>query len=159
MPPRMYVMSELAHQMGQQGLEVRGFETMTINRREVLSGGLVVAGAGVLAGTALGEQEDPKIPKGAIVLIARLKAKPDEVEAVKKALMAMVPPTRKEKGCLCYNLHQSTKDKTEFAFYEQWADKEAFEAHGKSPHMAEMSAAIRGKTSPGGGVTFYEYLQ
>ena len=71
----------------------------------------------------------------------------------------MVKATRKEKGCLCYNLHLSKKDPTVFAFYEQWSDKEAFDAHGKSPHMAEMRKAIAGKTVEGGGVTFYEYLQ
>ena len=77
--------------------------------------------------------------------MAEIQVKAGEEEAVKKALLAMVSPTRKEPGCLCYNLHQSKKDKTVFMFYEQWASQAAFDAHGKTPHMAAMRQAIDGK--------------
>ncbi len=132
---------------------------MKISRRSVVAGGLGAASIPFLASQGLAEQEAPNIPEGAIVLVAQLKAKPGEEEAVRKALIVLVDATRKEKGCLCYNLHQSKKDKTLFAFYEQWVDQKAFDAHGKSPHMAAMSKAIQGKTARGGGVTFYDYVQ
>ena len=132
---------------------------MRISRRGILASGLGAASLPLLASVASAEQEDPKIPEGAIVLVAELKVKPGMEEVVKKALLKMVVATRKEKGCICYNLHQSTKDKTLFAFYEQWTDQAAFDAHGDSPHMAAMRKAIAGKTDKGGGVTFYNYLQ
>ena len=77
-----------------------------------------------------------------------------EEDAVKAALLAMVEPTRKEAGCLCYNLHQSTKDKTEFMFYEQWANQEALKAHGKTPHMNAMRQAIKGRMEKGGATSY-----
>ena len=77
--------------------------------------------------------EGAEVPKDAVIATAFMKAKPDQVEAVKEALLSLVKPTRKEPGCLCYNLHQSKTDPTQFMFYEQWASKEAIVAHGKTP--------------------------
>ncbi len=98
------------------------------------------------------------MPDGAIILVAEIKAKSDDIEAVKKALKAMVAPTRKEKGCLAYNLHQSKKDKSVFMFYEQWASQAALDEHGKSAHMAAMRKAIEGKVEDV-EATAYEYLR
>jgi quinol monooxygenase YgiN len=99
-----------------------------------------------------------EVSKKTIVLTAAVKAKAGQEEAVKEVLLAMVQPTRQEAGCLCYNLHQSKSDPTQFMFYEQWASKEALDAHGKTPHMKAMGAGLKGKTDKGGGVTFYELL-
>ncbi len=104
------------------------------------------------------EEKKAEIPAEAVILVAEVKAKVGEEENVKKALVAMVAPTREEPGCLCYNLHQSKVDPTKFMFYEQWASQEALDTHGKTPHMAAMRQAIDGKTE-GGGATPYTYLQ
>ena len=100
-----------------------------------------------------------EMPKEATILTAMVRAKPGQEEAVKEVLMALVEPTRKETGCLCYNLHQSKSDKTQFMFYEQWASKEALDAHGKTPHMKALGGKLKDKTEKGGGVTFYELLK
>ena len=73
------------------------------------------------------------VPKDAVILTAMVKAKPGQEEAVKEALLSMVEPTRKEPGCLCYNLHQSKADPTQFMFYEQWASQEALGRTGRRP--------------------------
>jgi quinol monooxygenase YgiN len=72
--------------------------------------------------------------------------------------VALVEPTRKEPGCLGYNLHQSKSDKTQFMFYEQWASKEALAAHGQMPYMKALGGNLKGRTEKG-GVTFYELLK
>ena len=132
---------------------------MKIDRRTMLAGGTSLTVA-ALCGDQLLASESVKsaLPKGAIVLLAQLQAKAGEEEAVGKALLAMVEPTRKEPGCLCYNLHQSKQDKSQFMFYEQWASKEALDTHGQSPHMTAMVRAIKGRTAKGGGVTFFDLL-
>lgn len=124
---------------------------------------------GLLIGTAAmpflasqvlgGEIAKQEMPEKGVALVATVKAKADEVEAVKEALLALVEPTRKEEGCLAYNLHQSQADKTQFMFYEQWASKEALDAHSQSPHFKALGPQIKDKTEKGGGVTFYELLQ
>ena len=96
---------------------------MAISRRTVLAGTAVLA---AFAGESLAEGvAKQEMPKDGVILVAMVKAKPGQEEAVQEALMALVEPTRKEPGCLCYNLHQSKSDKTQFMFYEQWASKEA----------------------------------
>jgi quinol monooxygenase YgiN len=132
---------------------------MEINRRMLLAGGAGVA-LSCLVGETLAEGgATSQMPKGGIILTAMLKAKPGEEDAVKDILVALVEPTRKEPGCLAYNLHQSKSDKTQFMFYEQWASKEALDAHGKMPYMQALGGKLKGHTEKGGGVTFYELLK
>jgi quinol monooxygenase YgiN len=126
---------------------------MEISRRSVLAGTATLAALPCLAGEAVTDTKEK------IVLTAMVKVKPGQEEAVKEVLLALVDPTRKESGCLCYNLHQSKSDKTQFMFYEQWASKEALDAHGKTPHMKALGGKLKDKTEKGGGVTFYELLK
>lgn len=129
---------------------------MAISRRTVLAGtAFLAAFAGESLGEGVAKQE---MPKEGVILVAMVKAKPGQEEAVKEALVALVEPTRKEPGCLCYNLHQSKTDKTQFMFYEQWASKEALDAHGKTPHMKALGAKLKDRTEKG-GATGYELLK
>jgi quinol monooxygenase YgiN len=130
---------------------------MQINRRTLLASGTALAGLAVLRGETT--VQGAEVPKDAVILTAMVKAKAGEEAAVKEALMSLVGPTRKEPGCLCYNLHQSRTDPTQFMFYEQWANKDAFDAHGKTPHMKALGGKLKDKTDKGGGVIFYELLE
>jgi quinol monooxygenase YgiN len=40
-----------------------------------------------------------------ITVVAKLSARKDSVEAVKAELLKLIIPTRKESGCIEYNLH------------------------------------------------------
>ena len=132
---------------------------MQINRRTLLAGGAALTAVPCLGGEAMAEGvAKPDMAKEGIILTAMVKAKPGQEEAVKEVLVALVEPTRKESGCLCYNLHQSKSDKTQFMFYEQWASKEALDAHGKTPHMKALGGKLKDKTDKG-GVVFYELLK
>ena len=133
---------------------------MEINRRTLLAGGAALAAAPWLVGEAVaGGIAESHLPKGAILLTAIVKAKLGQEEAVKKVLVALVEPTRKEPGCLCYNLHQSKSDKTQFMFYEQWASKEVLDTHANTPALKALPGRLKDKTETGGGVTFYELLK
>lgn len=117
-----------------------------LSRRGLLAGGAAMAFplvAGQVLGAGVAKQE---LPAEGVVLVAMVKAKPGEEETVKEALLSLVGPTRKEAGCLCYNLHQSKDDKAQFMFYEEWASKEALAAHGKTPHMKALGAKLKGRT-------------
>ncbi len=131
---------------------------MKISRREVLVGSAALAAVPGLSMFA-GAQEVPqaKLPEGGAILVAEVKAKAGQEEAVGKALLALVEPTRKEEGCLCYNLHRSTKDKGQFMFYEQWATGEALAAHGQTPHMKTLQEAIKSLVESA-SATFYELM-
>jgi quinol monooxygenase YgiN len=72
-----------------------------------------------------------------VVLIVKFVVKPGCGDAFKQHMRFMEENSRKEPGCLMYIGHQSTEDPTHFAFYEQYTDKAALEAHAASPYFAE----------------------
>ena len=78
-----------------------------------------------------------------IVLIARLKVKPDSVEQAKQAALAIVADSRAEADCFNYDFHQAVDDDTIFMWHETWANKAAIEAHGASAHFKNFSALIK----------------
>ena len=132
---------------------------MQINRRTLLAGGAALTTLLCFAGEAMAEGvAKSDMPKEGIILTAMVKAKPGQEDAVKEVLVALVELTRKEPGCLCYSLHQSKSDRTQFMFYEQWASKAAIDAHGKTPHMKALGGKLKDKTEKG-GVVFYELLK
>jgi len=70
-----------------------------------------------------------------IVCVATFVAKDGKVEELKKDMSDLVAPTRKEEGNLRYELNQSIDNDHEFVMVEKFKNKEAFDSHGKQPHM------------------------
>lgn len=70
-----------------------------------------------------------------VTVVARIKAKEGMEEKVKQELMALRGPTRSEKGCVKYELHQSIENKSLFMFYENWASQQDLDKHLKMPYM------------------------
>jgi quinol monooxygenase YgiN len=77
----------------------------------------------------------PGMNSKTVTVVALVKAKPGKEAALKKALLALIPPTRKEKGCLNYDLHQDIEDPSRFIFHENWTSKAHLDAHLNSPHL------------------------
>ncbi|HKD68958.1 MAG TPA: putative quinol monooxygenase [Candidatus Binataceae bacterium] len=78
----------------------------------------------------------------ALVIIARMKAKAGRENELEAAFRDMIKKVRSEPGCQQYILHRALKDPTQFAFYEVYADKDALDFHGKTPHMAELRSKL-----------------
>ena len=72
---------------------------------------------------------------GKVTVIAHMRAKPGREQEVREALLGLCGPTRAEKGCINYDLHQSPDDPTLFLFHENWASKSDLDAHSQSPHL------------------------
>lgn len=73
-----------------------------------------------------------------IHIIARFNARPDTVEALRPLLVGMLEPTRKEAGCLRYELLNDRDASTTFTFVEEWADQAAIDAHMQTPHLKAL---------------------
>lgn len=71
----------------------------------------------------------------AYVVTAKWTAKEGEEEAVEAAVRKLVGPSRAEPGMILYLPHRDPEDPRVFFFYEQYADKAAYEAHGASEHF------------------------
>ncbi len=75
-----------------------------------------------------------------IALVAIAKAKPGKEKALEETLLALVPQTRQEAGCVSYDLHRSLSKPGVFIFYENWADRDALGKHSKMPYMLDLRA-------------------
>ena len=75
-----------------------------------------------------------------VTVVADLKAKPGKEEALRNAALALIEPTRKEQGCIQYDLHVHLTDPGRVVFYENWATVEDLNRHGASPHLKAFGA-------------------
>ncbi len=71
----------------------------------------------------------------AVTVVALLRAKPGKEEALRQALSAMIAPTRREPGCINYDLHQAHGDPATFVFYENWRSQRDLDEHLKMPYI------------------------
>ena len=72
-----------------------------------------------------------------IAVVAKLKAKPGRENETRATLLGMVAPSRADKGCIRYDLHQGTDDPATFLFIETWASRADLEAHLAMPHVQD----------------------
>jgi len=77
-----------------------------------------------------------------LTILAGLRARPGHQDALLKLLRGVVEPTRQEKGCLCYILHQSQKDPELFTIYQAWEDESFLKTHAKMPYVQSFGAAV-----------------
>ena len=76
-------------------------------------------------------------------LIADITAKPEHIDAVRKALNNLVEPSRAEDGCLQYDLHEDLERPGHFIFFERWRDAAALAAHAKAPHSVANGPIVK----------------
>jgi quinol monooxygenase YgiN len=74
----------------------------------------------------------------AYVVTARWTARAGEEEKVRAAVEKLAEPSRAEPGCLYYQPHRDLDDPRIFFFYEQFADEDAYKAHGESEHFQRI---------------------
>ena len=79
-----------------------------------------------------------------LTIVARIETNNDHVELVKSELLKLIAPTRKELGCLQYDLHQDNERPEVFVFYERWESKALLETHLASAHITAYLKATAG---------------
>jgi len=76
-----------------------------------------------------------------IFVIATLKTTEKDKNALLQASYTCIAETRKEPGCLSYDLHASVSDPETLVFVERWRDREDLDAHFQTPHIADFKNA------------------
>jgi len=76
-------------------------------------------------------------------VVARINARSDRVDEVRELLSALVEPTRKEVGCITYELLQNRNDPTDFTFVEEWASESTFDGHSISDHIKALAPKLQ----------------
>ena len=73
-----------------------------------------------------------------IVVIGRVRCAEENREALVAALTEMQDESRKEDGCLRYGFFAAVEDPLSFVAVEEWADREALDAHFAQPHLQRV---------------------
>lgn len=76
-----------------------------------------------------------------IYVVATLIIRPGSLGAVMAAAKACIAETRKEKGCIAYDVNTSVSDPDTLVFVEKWERREDLTAHSRSPHLAAWREA------------------
>jgi len=69
-----------------------------------------------------------------------LRAKEGQETLVEAELRALVGPTRREEGCLQYELYRLSDQPSAFLLHEVWASREHHTKHTKTPHFLRWDA-------------------
>ena len=76
-------------------------------------------------------------------VVARLTIKKEAVESFVQFAQKIVDETRKETGCISYNLYKNTfGQEAEFIFYEEYKDQAAIDFHNKSEYLNQFFSNI-----------------
>jgi quinol monooxygenase YgiN len=77
-----------------------------------------------------------------IVIEGTVRVPPEQIEAARPAMEAMIRASRAEDGCLDYAYSIDVLDPGLVRVTERWESREALKAHFETPHMAEWRAAF-----------------
>lgn len=78
-----------------------------------------------------------------LIVIARVRVRPEQREAFIAAALVCIAATRQEAGCLAYDMHESVSAPAHFVFVETWKTRAALDAHMKTPHLGAFLAAAQ----------------
>jgi quinol monooxygenase YgiN len=81
-----------------------------------------------------------KLPKDAVTLVVLLKAREGQEPFLEAELRALVGPTRREDGCITYDLHRGLDAGGAFLLHEVWATREHHRLHRQTPHFIRWNA-------------------
>src|ERR1035441_6855790 len=61
---------------------------------------------------------------------------------VRQELLSLVDPSRKDDGCLNYDLHQALDKPSHFLFHENWTSEAQLERHLQKPELQAVLARL-----------------
>ena len=81
-----------------------------------------------------------KLPKDAVTQIVILRAREGQDTLLEAELRALVGPSRKEEGCVTFDLYRSVETPGAFLLNEVWASREAHTEHTQTRHFLRWNA-------------------
>ena len=73
----------------------------------------------------------------AVGVIVKVVARPEGRAEIREILLKLATASRKENGCVRYDVLEDKGNPSVFALVEEWTNAAALDAHNKSPHFAE----------------------
>lgn len=78
-----------------------------------------------------------------VKVVARNFAQAEQVNKVIELYKELVEETRKEEGCIRYELYQDSADFTILTMLEEWESREALDLHMKSEHFIRIVPQLK----------------
>jgi len=77
-------------------------------------------------------------------IVARIQAAAGQADDLEQAMTVLVEETRKEEGCLRYELNRGTQNPDLFVFVEEWQSEPLWEAHMSGAAIRAFNQRIGG---------------
>lgn len=81
-----------------------------------------------------------KLPKNAVTLVVILRPRDGQDLLLEAELHALIGPTRREEGCIRYDLHRSAEGPPAYLLHEVWETREDHTRHTKTSHFLRWDA-------------------
>jgi quinol monooxygenase YgiN len=119
---------------------------MATNRRDFLktTGSATLLSALLPVSSILisNKQKPKKMNENTLRVVAIAETTAERAEELKSICLRLIEPTRKEEGCISYELYQDTTNPGKFTFIENWRTKEHLDIHMKTPHLVAAGEAF-----------------
>jgi quinol monooxygenase YgiN len=83
-----------------------------------------------------------KDPSKPFAMVVTFRAKEEAGNKLEAAFVKAIKASRREKGCLTYDLNRDTKVPLQYLLYERWQNLAALEAHLQSTHITALLAEL-----------------
>ena len=77
-----------------------------------------------------------------VTLVVTFQARAGKETELRKLLTRLLAPTRKEAGCINYDLHVAPDDPSKFLFYENWTSEAHLNRHGETSHIQNLLVRV-----------------
>ena len=67
-----------------------------------------------------------------VIVIIKMNARPDKCLELKQSLLAMIEPTKKEKGCLSQDIFQNIENDNDFSLIQLWQTRDDLDEYLQS---------------------------
>lgn len=88
------------------------------------------------------KQKSKKMNNNSLKVVAIAETSAERADELKSICLGLIQPTRKEEGCISYDLYQDTTNPGRFTFIEEWQSKEHLDIHLKTPHLVSAGEAF-----------------
>ncbi len=75
-----------------------------------------------------------------VSVVVKLTARPDAAQAMRAVVLALAAASRKEDGCIRYDVLQNSAEPHVFVLVEEWTSVGHLDAHNLTPHVHEAIA-------------------
>jgi quinol monooxygenase YgiN len=93
-----------------------------------------------------------------LTVIAQFKAKPGKESLVRQELLSLLAPSRKDAGCINYDLHQAPDNPALFLFHENWTSKAHLDQHLQKPNLQAVLARVGQLVAEPPQITLWEKI-